>query len=121
MRRWPSLAPGPRAGRHTEHDGDGDVIPVVERPSGRFPSKGASAGELTISTKRIRRHLPDERDDEVLLVAMAQEVAEVHLVSRTTCPQIIKDLHARPGNWLKVVAKDMAKITERDWKEYASS
>ena len=54
-------------------------------------------------------------------MAMAQEVAEVHLVSRTTRPQIIKDLHARPGNWLKVVAKDMAKITERDWKEYASS
>jgi len=52
---------------------------------------------------------------------MAQEVANVHLVSRATYPQIIKDRHARPANWLKVAAKDMAKITERDWKAYASS
>ena len=65
--------------------------------------------------------LPDERDDEVLLAAMAQEVANVHLVTEETCPQIIKDVHARPGNWLKVAAKDMAKITQRDWKEYTSS
>jgi hypothetical protein len=65
--------------------------------------------------------LPDERDDEVLLYAMAQEVANVHLVTQGAYSQILKDLHARPGNWLKAGAKQMAKSVEREWKEYAVS
>ena len=72
----------------------GDVIPVAERPSGRFPSWthqriGCAGGN------------PHGAD-----VQRQREEARHRGFS--------KDLHARPGNWLKVVAKDMTKITERD-------
>jgi hypothetical protein len=65
--------------------------------------------------------LPDERDDEVLLYAMAQEVANVHLASPEARSRILRDLQRRPRGWLRAAAKQMANVTKRDWKEYASS
>jgi hypothetical protein len=64
--------------------------------------------------------LPDERDDEVLLYAMAQEVANVHLGAQEARLRILRDLHRRPKGWLRAAAKQMAKVTKHDWKEYAS-
>lgn len=64
--------------------------------------------------------LPDKRDDEVLLYAMAQEVANVHLAAREARSWILRDLQRRPTGWLRAAAKQMAKVTKHDWKEYAS-
>jgi Uncharacterized protein conserved in bacteria (DUF2252) len=64
--------------------------------------------------------LPDERDDEVLLYAMAQEVANVHLATLEARSRILRDLQRRPKGWLRAAAKQMAKMTKRDWKAYAA-
>ena len=64
--------------------------------------------------------LPDERDDEVLLYAMAQEVANVHLAAPEVRSRILRDLRRLPKGWLRAAAKQMAKMTKRDWKAYAA-
>jgi len=61
--------------------------------------------------------LPKQRDEERLLHAMGSEAANVHLGSRHVA-NILKDMRRRKSNWLRSAAKDMAKVTERDWKKY---
>lgn len=62
--------------------------------------------------------LPKKRDESMLLGAMGAEAANVHLGSRRQTGRILADLRRRPPNWLRRSAKAMAKMVERDWKEY---
>jgi len=63
--------------------------------------------------------LPGERDDEILLYAMGQEAANVHLGTSTRVKRILRDLRNREKNWLRSAAKRMARTMEREWEEYA--
>jgi hypothetical protein len=65
--------------------------------------------------------LPGEGDEEILLCAMGSEAANVHLGTKAQSKAILKDLRARKPKWLRNAAKDMAKTTEREWKEYRRS
>jgi hypothetical protein len=65
--------------------------------------------------------LPQKRDEEALLRAMGTEAANVHLGSRRVVNRILQDLRRRKAGWLRSAAKEMAKVTGRDWKRYAKS
>jgi hypothetical protein len=52
---------------------------------------------------------------------MGSEAANVHLGTSRQVRNILKDLRRRKSNWLRVAAKDMAKATEGEWKEYRKS
>jgi hypothetical protein len=65
--------------------------------------------------------LPKKRDEQTLLQAMGAEAANVHLGSPRMVDKILQDLHRRKTGWLRSAAKEMAKVTERDWKKYAKS
>ena len=62
--------------------------------------------------------LPAKRDASVLLGAMGAETANVHLGTPRQRARILIDLRRRPSHWLRDAAKTMAKIVEREWKEY---
>jgi Uncharacterized protein conserved in bacteria (DUF2252) len=62
--------------------------------------------------------LPKKRDEYTLLHAMGREAANVHLGTRKQVKNVLKDLRRREKNWLRRAAKEMAKLTEREWKEY---
>lgn len=62
--------------------------------------------------------VPEERDESLLLRAMGSEVANVHLGTKRQAKRILKDVRSRKPKWLRAAAKDMAKIVEREWKEY---
>lgn len=62
--------------------------------------------------------LPKKRDEQKLLHAMGVETANVHLGSKRHLKNILKDLRGRKTNWLRSAAKKMAKVVERNWKEY---
>jgi hypothetical protein len=67
------------------------------------------------------KDLPKKRDEQALLHAMGREAANVHLGSKNVVNQILHDLHRRKADWLRSAAKEMAKITEHDWKKYAKA
>jgi hypothetical protein len=79
----------------------------------------------------VRRLSPDsnpieiadlgDRDDEVLLYAMAQETANVHLGTRERVQRVLRDVRGRKAKWLRSAAKEMAKAMEREWEEYAAT
>jgi hypothetical protein len=79
----------------------------------------------------VRRLSPDsnpieitdlgKRDDEVLLYAMAQETANVHLGTREKVQRVLRDVRGRKRKWLRSSGKAMAKIMEREWEEYAAT
>jgi uncharacterized protein (DUF2252 family) len=60
----------------------------------------------------------EEHDEYTLLHAMGKEAANVHLGTRKQIKRVLKDLHRRDKNWLRHAGKVMAKVTEREWKEY---
>jgi hypothetical protein len=62
--------------------------------------------------------LPHQRDDELLLHAMGEETANVHLGSRPKIRAVLRHVHRQKANWLRSAAKDMAKAIEKDWREY---
>ena len=62
--------------------------------------------------------LSKRRDEERLLHVMGSEAANVHLGSRHALANIWKDLRRRKAGWLRSAARDMAKVTEKDWKKY---
>jgi hypothetical protein len=62
--------------------------------------------------------LPKKRDEYVLLHAMGKEAANVHLGTSKQIKRVLKDLHARDRNWLRRAGKEMAKVTEKEWKQY---
>jgi hypothetical protein len=62
--------------------------------------------------------LPKHSDEEMLLTAMGNEAANVHLGTRNQTKRILKDLKMRKRGWLRDAAEHMAKILEKDWKRY---
>ena len=65
--------------------------------------------------------LPKHRDEQLLLYSMGAEAANVHLGSRRQVTRIQEDLRARKSNWLRTAAKEMARVVEKDWKDYRKS
>jgi hypothetical protein len=65
--------------------------------------------------------LPAKRDEAVLLAAMGAETANVHLGTSRQRARILADLKRRPSSWLRDAAKTMAKLIEREWKEYRAA
>jgi hypothetical protein len=63
--------------------------------------------------------LPKERDEYRLLHAMGKEVGNVHLGSAGRVKNVLKDLSARNKNWLRKAGKKMARVMQKEWKEYA--
>jgi hypothetical protein len=62
--------------------------------------------------------LPKKRDEYKLLQAMGKDVGNVHLGERRQQKRILQDLRRRPKNWLRRAGKQMARITEKEWKQY---
>lgn len=62
--------------------------------------------------------LPAKRDEDVLLEAMGSEAANVHLGTRRRAQFLLHDLSKRKSGWLHAAAREMAKRTMREWKEY---
>jgi len=62
--------------------------------------------------------LPKKRDEDHMLNKMGWEAANIHLGSRRSVRLIQKDLRKRRGNWLRVAAKEMARVLSKDWKEW---
>ncbi|MEP6717405.1 MAG: DUF2252 family protein [Terriglobia bacterium] len=61
--------------------------------------------------------VPKEKSKARLLHAMGWETANVHLGSGRN-KAVLKDLSARPDNWLHQAAERMVKATTADWKEW---
>jgi hypothetical protein len=55
---------------------------------------------------------------ERILHAMGAETANVHLGTSGTATAILKDLEARPVDWLKQAARTMTDEIEGDWKKW---
>jgi hypothetical protein len=66
-------------------------------------------------------NLPKRQDEDALLHAMGQETANVHLGTRKQIQNVLKDLHRRDKNWLRRAGKKMAKVMEKEWKEYRNA
>ncbi len=62
--------------------------------------------------------LTGQRDEVRLLRAMGAEAANVHLGSRARITAVLRDLRRQEARWLHIAAKAMAKVMEREWKEY---
>jgi Uncharacterized protein conserved in bacteria (DUF2252) len=62
--------------------------------------------------------LPKKRDEHKLLHAMGKEVGNVHLGPRKQRKRILRDLSRRPNHWLRRAGKQMARIFEKEWKQY---
>jgi hypothetical protein len=62
--------------------------------------------------------LPKKRDENALLNAMGREAANVHLGTKNQTKNILNDLRARKKNWIRNAGKDMAKIMEKEWRQY---
>jgi hypothetical protein len=62
--------------------------------------------------------LPKAREEENLLHAMGKETANVHLGTSQQRSNILKHLGRLKANWLHSSAKRMAKVMEKEWKEY---
>ena len=62
--------------------------------------------------------IPRDGDEYALLRAMGQEAANVHLGTKKQTNRVLKDLQRRDKNWLRNAGKAMAKVTEKEWKEY---
>jgi Uncharacterized protein conserved in bacteria (DUF2252) len=80
----------------------------------------------------IRRLSPDSNpidiqtlaghaDERMLLHAMGQEAANVHLGTKRQVANIKKDPHKRKPQWLPEAGARMAKLVEKDWKRYRKS
>jgi hypothetical protein len=62
--------------------------------------------------------LPKKRDEDRMFNKMGWETANIHLGSRKSVRFIQNDLRKRRGNWLRVAAKEMARVVSRDWQEW---
>jgi hypothetical protein len=49
---------------------------------------------------------------------MGMEAANVHLGSKRSVGNILKDMHKKKPNWLRAAAKEMAKAMKQEWKKY---
>jgi hypothetical protein len=55
---------------------------------------------------------------ETFLRVMGAEAANVHLGSKRPIKRILQDMDGRKSNWLRDAAKPMARMVEREWKQY---
>jgi hypothetical protein len=62
--------------------------------------------------------LPKERDEYILLKAMGKETANIHLGTRKRIRRVLIDLRRKNSNWLRRAGKKMARVVEREWREY---
>ncbi|HVO30708.1 MAG TPA: DUF2252 family protein [bacterium] len=62
--------------------------------------------------------LPDTSLEASMLQAMGREAANVHLGSSGALRGVRRDLARLKKNWLLDAAKEMAKATEHDWKDW---
>jgi hypothetical protein len=62
--------------------------------------------------------VPKKKDEETFLRVMGTEAANVHVGSKQSVKKILRDMDGRKSNWLRDAAKPMARMVERDWKEY---
>jgi hypothetical protein len=62
--------------------------------------------------------LPKHSDEEILLMAMGSEAANVPIGTKGQTERILKDLKMRKRGWLQDAAVDMAKLLEKDWSRY---
>jgi len=65
--------------------------------------------------------LAAHRDETKLLHAMGFETANVHLGTPKATKAILKDLKARPKNWLHVAAENMVSDVTREWQQWRDS
>lgn len=64
---------------------------------------------------------PDKRNEKRLMYSMGWETANVHLGSPDNTAAILQDLDNRDPSWLPRAAKNMMKVTRKDWKEWRKS
>jgi hypothetical protein len=62
--------------------------------------------------------LPRSCDEGKLLLAMGQELANVHLGTRRAMAAVKRDLRQRKSKWLRQSVEIMAKATLDDWREW---
>jgi hypothetical protein len=62
--------------------------------------------------------LSGKRDEHVLLQAMANEIANVHLGSKRALKPVLRDLTRRKNRWLHDAARNMGQLVIREWKEF---
>ena len=62
--------------------------------------------------------VPKRKDEETFLRVMGTEAANVHVGSKQSVKKILRDMDGRKSNWLRDAAKPMARMVERDWKQY---
>jgi hypothetical protein len=62
--------------------------------------------------------LPKKRDEDRMLNKMGWEAGNVHLGSKRSVKPVQYDLRKRRANWLRVAAKEMARVVSKDWKEW---
>jgi len=62
-----------------------------------------------------------QRDETKLLHAMGFETANVHLGTPIMAKAILKDLKARPSNWLHDAAAKMVEDVTHDWRQWRDS
>jgi Uncharacterized protein conserved in bacteria (DUF2252) len=62
--------------------------------------------------------LPKHSDEQMILQAMGEEAANVHLGTKRQASNILKDLSKRKANWLRDSATRMSRTVEKDWKRY---
>jgi Uncharacterized protein conserved in bacteria (DUF2252) len=67
------------------------------------------------------QNLPKDRDVSILLHAMGSETANVHLGTKGQTTKILNDLRKRKSKWLRDAAMQMARVVEKDWKNYRKS
>ncbi|HEY2460134.1 MAG TPA: DUF2252 family protein [Candidatus Acidoferrum sp.] len=65
--------------------------------------------------------LPKQRDEELLLHAMGSEAANIHLGTKRQAKNILNDLRKRKPAWLRKAGKRMAKLMQKEWKEFRDS
>jgi hypothetical protein len=65
--------------------------------------------------------LPKKRDEHQLLHPMGKEVGNVHLGERKQRKRILQDLRRRPKHWLRRAGKQMARIIEKEWRQYSKA
>jgi len=62
--------------------------------------------------------LPRARDEDRLLFAMGFETANVHLGTPEARQAILRDLRARPADWLHRAAKPLVESVLADWRQW---
>jgi hypothetical protein len=77
---------------------------------------------LSPSCKKINiAELPQQRNEERLLISMGAETANVHLGTASARQVIRRDLARRPAGWLLDSAREMVRFVRRDWKDWRNA